>query len=434
MLRTVAAMTVKRQDERHAPGHAAGNVQYVRPMHSVYRDALIGIARFGLGAAGAENTKQSECGDEGDAELHSALIGRSRGRTLRAGRVRRCGMDISGGDVVIVGGGLIGLAVAFELARRGATVRVFDTGEPGRAASWAGAGMLAPYTEAIDDRAFLDLCAASLAAYPEFVERVREGSGFDSKLRLDGIVNAAFDEKQFEHVSGRVRDLRNAGIACDLLDRAETLATEPALGANVVGAAVVRCEGSVDNRRLGRALLAACVARGVRVSQVASIGVECDERRVLGIRTDRGFVPARAVVNACGAWAGSLDGVPAGYLPPVFPVKGQMLALAVPDGLVRRPAWVPGAYFVPRDDGRLLVGATVESAGFRHSRDGRRHACLARRGTRGGARAARLLGRRNVGGPASRKRRTDARLSAPRRSKASISLPDIFATGSFSPR
>ena len=139
---------------------------------------------------------------------------------------------------------------------------------------------------------------------------------------------------------------------------------EPALGANVVGAAVVRCEGSVDNRRLGRALLAACVARGVRVSQVASIGVECDERRVLGIRTDRGFVPASAVVNACGAWAGSLEGVPAGYLPPVFPVKGQMLALAVPDGLVRRPAWVPGAYFVPRDDGRLLVGATVESEGF----------------------------------------------------------------------
>ena len=273
-------------------------------------------------------------------------------------------MDISGGDVVIAGGGLIGLAVAFELAQRGATVRVFDTGEPGRAASWAGAGMLAPYTEAIDDRAFLDLCAASLAAYPEFVERVREGSGVDSRLRLDGIVNAAFDEKQFEHVSGRVRDLRNAGIACELLDRAETLALEPALGSNVVGAAVVRCEGSVDNRRLGRALLAACVARGVRVSQVASIGVECDERRVLGVRTDRGFVPASAVVNACGAWAGSLEGVPAGYLPPVFPLKGQMLALAVPDGLVRRPAWVPGAYFVPRDDGRLLVGATVESEGF----------------------------------------------------------------------
>jgi glycine oxidase len=273
-------------------------------------------------------------------------------------------MDSLGGDVVIAGAGLIGLAVAFELAERGATVRVFDTGEPGRAASWAGAGMLAPFTEAVEDRALLDLCASSLAAYPEFVQRVREASGIDPKLRLDGIVNVAFDETQFKRVAARVRHLRATGIACDLLDRAQTLALEPALGANVVGAGVVRCEGSVDNRRLGRALLAACIARGVLVSQVTSIGVECDGRRALGVRTDRGFVPASAIVNACGAWAGSLDGVPAAYLPPVFPVKGQMLALSVPDGLVRRPVWVPGAYFVPREDGRLLVGATVESEGF----------------------------------------------------------------------
>ncbi|HTA39780.1 MAG TPA: glycine oxidase ThiO [Candidatus Acidoferrales bacterium] len=273
-------------------------------------------------------------------------------------------MDILGGDVVVAGAGLIGLAVAFELAERGATVRVFDTGEPGRAASWAGAGMLAPYTEAVDDKPFLDLCAASLAAYPAFVERVRSASGIDPKLFLDGIVNAAFDEAQLAHVAARVRDLSGAGVECELLDRTQTLALEPALGANVVGASIVRCEGSVDNRRLGRALLAACVARGVLVSQVTSIGVECDARRALGVRTDRGFVPASAVVNACGAWAGSLEGVPAAFLPPVFPVKGQMLALAVPDGLVRRPVWVPGAYLVPRDDGRLLVGATVESGGF----------------------------------------------------------------------
>jgi glycine oxidase len=273
-------------------------------------------------------------------------------------------METSGGDVVIAGAGLIGLAVAFELALRGATVRVFDTGEPGRAASWAGAGMLAPYTEAVDDLPFLDLCASSLDAYPAFVERIREAGGIDPKLYLDGIVHAAFDDAQFERLSSRVRELRADGIDCDLLDRAQTLALEPSLGANVVGASIVRREGSVDNRRLGRALLAACDKIGVLVSQVAHIAVECDERRVLGVRTDRGFVPAGSVVNACGAWAGSLEGVPATCLPPVFPMKGQMLALAVPDGLIRKTVWVPGAYFVPRDDGRLLVGATVESEGF----------------------------------------------------------------------
>jgi glycine oxidase len=273
-------------------------------------------------------------------------------------------MDDVGGDVAVVGGGLIGLAVAFELAGRGATVRVFDTGEPGRAASWAGAGMLAPYTEEVDDSEFLNLCAASLGAYPHFVERVREASGVDPKLRLEGIVNAAFDERQFAHVAARVAELRARGIDSEILDRTQTLALEPWLGGNVLGAGMVRCEGSVDNRRLGRALLAACLARGVLVAQVGAVHVECDGRRVLGVRTDRGFASAAAVVNACGAWAASLSGVPESSRPPVFPVKGQMLALAVPGNFARRSTWVPGAYLVPRDDGRLLVGATVESEGF----------------------------------------------------------------------
>jgi glycine oxidase len=115
---------------------------------------------------------------------------------------------------------------------------------------------------------------------------------------------------------------------------------------------------------LGRALTAACTRIGVTIERVADLHVECDARRVLGVRTERGFAAAGAVVNACGAWAASLSGVPASSLPPVLPIKGQMLALAAPIGLVARPVWVPGAYLVPRDDGRLLVGATVESAGF----------------------------------------------------------------------
>ncbi|HTX59370.1 MAG TPA: FAD-dependent oxidoreductase, partial [Verrucomicrobiae bacterium] len=158
--------------------------------------------------------------------------------------------------------------------------------------------------------------------------------------------------------------LQSAGIACEVLDRAQALARIPALDAAVVGGVLVHGEGHVDNRRLGRALLAACQARGVIVVQASDVAVECDGRRALGVRSDRGFAPAGAVVNACGAWAGRLAGVPEGCNPPVVPVKGQMLALAVPEGLVRQVAWVPGAYLVPRDDGRLLIGATVESAGF----------------------------------------------------------------------
>jgi glycine oxidase len=268
------------------------------------------------------------------------------------------------GDVIIVGAGLIGLSIAFELAERGASVRVYDRAQPARSASWAGAGMLAPYTERITDEALLALCASSLDEYPAFLRRVRDASGIDARLRLDGVVYAAFEDQGLDALRRHAKDLVARGVACETLDRAGALAAEPWLGASVVGALLKHGEGHVDNRRLGRALVAACEARGVRVEQSFTIEVECDSRRVLGLRTDRGFNGARAVVNACGAWAAQLRGAPRSCVPPIEPVKGQMIALNVPDGFVRRATWLPGAYLVPRDDGRLLIGATVEASGF----------------------------------------------------------------------
>ncbi|MDQ2865394.1 MAG: glycine oxidase ThiO [Candidatus Eremiobacteraeota bacterium] len=269
------------------------------------------------------------------------------------------------GDVAIVGAGVIGLSVAFELAGRGATVRVYERGEPGRAASWAAAGMLAPHTEKIEDEWLLALCSQSLAMYPSFVDCVREASGIDAHLRLDGILNAAFDDAGMEELRAHAAVLENRGVAFELLDRGETIAREPALGSHVTGSLVLAQEGHVDNRRLGRALAAACEARGVAiVRDVHDCAVECDDRRVLGIRCHLGFAPAQYVVNAAGAWAARVPGIPAEMCPHVEPVKGQMLALAIARGFVRRACWVPGAYLVPRSDGRLLIGATVERAGF----------------------------------------------------------------------
>jgi glycine oxidase len=273
-------------------------------------------------------------------------------------------MHDKGGDVVIIGAGLIGLAIAFELAERGASVRLYDRDEPARAASWAGAGMLAPYTERITDRALLALCAASLREYPAWVQRIIEASGIDARLRLDGVLYCAFEPGGLDALREHGRELQSRGVECEMLDRASALAAEPWLGASILGALLKKDEGHVDNRRLGRALAAACEARGARSERSSSIEIECDSRRIRGVRTDRGFVGARAVVNACGAWAGLLSGVPQSCRPPVEPIKGQMIALSVPTSLVRRSTWVPGAYLVPRDDGRLLVGATVESAGF----------------------------------------------------------------------
>jgi glycine oxidase len=267
--------------------------------------------------------------------------------------------------VVVLGGGLIGLGIAYELAKRGEDVRLIESRMPGRAASWAGAGMLAPFTEAMASQPFAALCEDSLARYPAFVRELHERGGVDARLRLDGILEVAYDARGEEQLRAHVRTLAARGLPARYLERAEAHAREPALGPALRGASLCANEGAVDNRRLGRALHAACAAIGVRIDAGAGdVALEADARRVLGVRTTAGFVPADVVVNATGAWAAELQGVPERHRVPVVPVKGQMLALAMPRGLVRHVVWAPGAYLVPRDDGRLLVGASVEEAGF----------------------------------------------------------------------
>jgi glycine oxidase len=136
------------------------------------------------------------------------------------------------------------------------------------------------------------------------------------------------------------------------------------LAADVRGAVFVANEACVDNRRLGRALVAACVAAGVRFERDGGVALEADARRVRGIRTGRGFRAAATVVNAAGAWAGELAGVPPAARVAVRPVAGEMLAIAVPPGFGDALVWGEGVYLVPRDDGRMLVGATSSERGF----------------------------------------------------------------------
>lgn len=267
--------------------------------------------------------------------------------------------------IVVIGAGLIGLGIAYELRIRGADVRVIDAREPGAAASWAGAGMLAPYTETLASAAFEAFCAGSLARYPAFVADVRARGGVDARLNLTGIVEAAYAPADVTRLRAHATALATRGIPARYLERDAARMREPALGAAVLGAIVSESEGHVDNRRLGRALRAACVALGVRIDAFAgAVSLVADTRRVLGVRGPAGFVAATVVVNATGAWAQELAGVPDDARVNVVAIKGQMLALAIPQGFVRGVVWVPGAYLVPRDDGRLLIGATVEAVGF----------------------------------------------------------------------
>lgn len=267
--------------------------------------------------------------------------------------------------IVVVGAGLIGLSIAYELAARGADVRVVDGGEAGRGASWAGAGMLAPFTDPGVSPAFEAFGAQSLARYPGFVADIQRRGGVDARLRLGGILEAAYDEPGERRLRASVSALCGRGCLARYVSGLEARSLEPALGIDVRGASFSPSEGSIDNRRLGRALRATCLVLGVRIDEcVGDVALEADTRRVLGVRTEQGFVPAQSVVNAAGAWAGALAGVPARARVAIVPIKGQMLALAMPRRFVRHVLWVPGAYLVPRDDGRLLIGATVEDVGF----------------------------------------------------------------------
>ncbi len=241
---------------------------------------------------------------------------------------------------------------------------VYDRAEPARAASWAGAGMLAPFSEQMPDAAMLALCRESLAIYPEFVAELRERTGVDARFRRDGTLHVALDRARLAELAAHAPTFAANGGEVTLVDRGEALAREPMLAKDLAGGLFVANEAQVDNRRLGRALLAGCESLGVRIERVDGLALECDARRVRGLRTAYGFASAPVVVNAAGAWAGTLPGVPDAARVPVRPVAGQMLAIAIPRTAMRALVWLGHRYLVPRGDGRLLVGATVEDRGF----------------------------------------------------------------------
>jgi glycine oxidase len=193
---------------------------------------------------------------------------------------------------------------------------------------------------------------------------LRARTGVDAQLRFEGTLHVAFDDASERTLGARCETFRRSGADATILDRNAAVAREALLGGDVRGAVFVANEGHVDNRRLGRALVAACTAAGVRFERADEVALEADARRVRGIRTARGFCAAGTVVNAAGAWAGELAGVPAAARVAVRPVAGEMLALALPKGLARGLVWSRDVYLVPRDDGRLLIGATSVERGF----------------------------------------------------------------------
>jgi glycine oxidase len=275
-------------------------------------------------------------------------------------------------DVVVVGGGLIGLGIAWRAAGLGLRVDVVDP-EPGRAASYAAAGMLAPVTEAhYNEEPLLRLNLASSERYPAFVADVEEASGLTAGYRQTGTLAVALDGDDLAALTELYAFQRSLGLAVDQLSGRECRRLEPLLAPGARGALLVAGDHQVDNRRLTSALLRATERGGVVVRRSRVESVVAAHDRVTGVRLSDGTtVTAGQVVLAAGCWSGHIGGLPPEVVPPVRPVKGQTVRLRVPEvfaPFLRRNVrgLVKGThvYLVPRADGELVIGATQEEMGF----------------------------------------------------------------------
>jgi glycine oxidase len=266
-------------------------------------------------------------------------------------------------DVAIAGGGLIGASIALDLARAGLGVGLFDRQEPGLEASWAGAGILSPAPESAAMIALVPLGKASMAIYPEFVRMVEEASGRSAGYRPNGTLQALFSRDARKELSTVIALHHGLGLKAEPLSAEDARALEPSLSEDLEAGVLRPEEASVDNRALTQAVLEAARRSGVQFFSAS--GAEAIWReggRCLGLNLKNEKVEAQWTVIAAGCFSANIQGV-APYAP-VRPAKGQMVALRVDDLKIERVLWSEKIYLVPRNDGRILAGATVEYTGF----------------------------------------------------------------------
>jgi glycine oxidase len=267
-------------------------------------------------------------------------------------------------DIVIVGGGVIGLSIAYALAREGAQPTVLDRRELGREASWAGAGLIPPPAERSLHQPVVALKSISARLFPGWSRALQEETGIDVGYRRTGGVDVAGTELEEQALRTAAGQWHAQGIAFERLAPADIRRVEPALNPELNAVYYLPDRAQVRNPWLLRALMAAVLRRGGRLMPWRAVfDFEISGGRIAAIRTDAGDLRCGRVVLAAGAWSGGLlDRL--GVSVPTLPVKGQIVLLRSDRRLLRRIVEHGRNYLVPRDDGRVLVGATEEHVGF----------------------------------------------------------------------
>lgn len=265
-------------------------------------------------------------------------------------------------DVVVIGAGVIGCAIAHELTGRHLKVTLVDPRGAGLGATQASAGVLAPHTEGHGNPTLSAIGARSLAMYDGFIDRLRSATGHDVPYNRAGTLEAAFDEESAAALRASAARLTARGVDAAWLDSKAVREAEPHLSDGACGGLLIRDHGFVGATALTIALSAILAGRRVEIVSGHAVRVA---PRAGGVRveTGAGTLEATAAVLAAGSWSGriAVHGAPPA---PVRPVRGQLLYLNWPGAPIARVLWAPRCYLVPWSDGSLLVGATVEEAGF----------------------------------------------------------------------
>lgn len=269
-------------------------------------------------------------------------------------------------DTLIIGAGVVGVSLAYELAGRGTEVVLVDRQQPGLEASWAGAGLLPPGSWYDGHPALEALAALSRSLNAQWCTRLRAATGIDSEYRVGGAIHLALDSDDLARLEAKFADWRARGIETKALDPEQLAEIEPNLRAgDIVGAFHDPGEGRIHNRRHVQALVAACRQLGVTIACPAEVtAVERRGDRVSQVHTTAGSVAADRLVLAAGAWSGGL-GELLGLRLAVRPLRGQMLGFFVAGGMpLGCNVHCRDRYLVPREGGELLVGSTVDDVGF----------------------------------------------------------------------
>ncbi len=269
--------------------------------------------------------------------------------------------------ISIVGGGVIGLSLGWQLARKGAVVEIFERDIAGRSAGWVAAGMLTPQAElGFEEIEFFNFCRKSLELYPKFLEELREDSNIDVRMNVCGSLFAGFDRDDVTRLR-RLYDFREkVNLPVRWLTGTEAKEIEPMLSPKCTCGMWMPDDAQVENRDMLGALQSAFAKRGGKVHEIANVkSVKVENGKVTGIVVNDKEIAVSNLVIAAGAWSKQIDGIPENVLPPVRPVKGQILSLRM-KGETNVTHAVRGrdVYLVPKADGRLIVGASNEEMGF----------------------------------------------------------------------